>query len=101
MRAQRLVRSRDSNRSPTAVFENQPVDSALVSVADNGGSSGRLTPFGVPPPGDIRRCLLALTPDPSLWSELFAHRFTDGDISDHSLGNLILVALTIVGVLLR
>ncbi len=68
--------------------------SALVSVADDGGSSGRLTHFGIPPPGDIRRCLLALTPEPSLWSELFAHRFARGDISDHSLGNLILVALT-------
>jgi uncharacterized cofD-like protein len=68
--------------------------SALVSVADDGGSSGRLTHLGIPPPGDIRRCLLALTPEPSLWSELFAHRFDDGDISDHSLGNLILVALT-------
>lgn len=68
--------------------------SALVTVADNGGSSGRLTEFGIPPPGDVRRCLLALTPDPSLWSELFAHRFEGGDVSDHSLGNLILTALT-------
>ena len=68
--------------------------SALVTVADDGGSSGRLTPLGIPPPGDVRRCLLALTPDPSLWSELFAHRFAGGDISDHSLGNLILAALT-------
>jgi uncharacterized cofD-like protein len=68
--------------------------SALVSVADDGGSSGRLAHLGIPPPGDIRRCLLALTPDPSLWSELFAHRFRGGDVSDHSLGNLILVALT-------
>lgn len=68
--------------------------SALVTVADDGGSSGRLTDLGIPPPGDVRRCLLALTPEPSLWSELFAHRFTSGDISDHSLGNLILAALT-------
>jgi uncharacterized cofD-like protein len=68
--------------------------SALVTVADNGGSSGRLTELGIPPPGDIRRCLLALTPDPSLWSELFAHRFETGDVSEHSLGNLILAALT-------
>jgi uncharacterized cofD-like protein len=68
--------------------------SALVTVADDGGSSGRLTDLGIPPPGDVRRCLLALTPDPSLWSELFAHRFNTGDISDHSLGNLILAALT-------
>ena len=68
--------------------------SALVTVADDGGSSGRLTHLGIPPPGDVRRCLLALTPEPSLWSELFAYRFSDGDVSDHSLGNLILVALT-------
>lgn len=67
--------------------------SALVSVADDGGSSGRLTDLGIPPPGDIRRCLLALTPEPSLWSELFAHRFDGGDVNDHSLGNLILAAL--------
>lgn len=68
--------------------------SALVSVADDGGSSGRLTPLGIPPPGDVRRCLLALTPDPSLWSELFAHRFEGADVREHSLGNLILAALT-------
>ncbi len=68
--------------------------SALVSVADDGGSSGRLSEFGIPPPGDVRRCLLALTPEPSLWSELFAHRFGSGDVTDHSLGNLILAALT-------
>lgn len=68
--------------------------SALVTVADDGGSSGRLTYLGIPPPGDVRRCLLALTPEPTLWSELFAHRFSGGDVSDHSLGNLILAALT-------
>ncbi|HEY7564098.1 MAG TPA: gluconeogenesis factor YvcK family protein [Acidimicrobiia bacterium] len=68
---------------------------AVVAVADDGGSSGRLTTgLGVPPPGDIRRCLLALTPDPSVWSELFAYRFQAGDIEDHSLGNLLLAALT-------
>lgn len=66
---------------------------ALVTVADNGGSSGRLTRRGIPPPGDVRRCLLALTPDPSLWSELFAYRFEGGDLHDHSLGNLILASL--------
>ncbi|MDP9493657.1 MAG: uridine diphosphate-N-acetylglucosamine-binding protein YvcK [Actinomycetota bacterium] len=67
--------------------------SALVSVADDGGSSGRLSDLGMPPPGDVRRCLLALTPEPSLWSELFAHRFRGGDVAEHSLGNLILAAL--------
>lgn len=79
--------------------------SAIVSVADDGGSSGRLTSgLGIPPPGDIRRCLLALTPGPSIWSELFSYRFeADGavdpgdtsprDVDGHSLGNLILAAL--------
>ena len=68
---------------------------AVVAVADDGGSSGRLTSgLGIPPPGDIRRCLLALTPDPSVFSELFAYRFSAGDIEDHSLGNLLLAALT-------
>jgi len=68
---------------------------AIVAVADDGGSSGRLTSgLGIPPPGDIRRCLLALTPEPSVFSELFGYRFSAGDIEDHSLGNLLLAALT-------
>lgn len=68
---------------------------AIVSVADDGGSSGRLIEgMDIPAPGDIRRCLLALTPEPSLVSELFAHRFSAGDVMDHSLGNLMLAALT-------
>jgi uncharacterized cofD-like protein len=67
--------------------------SALVAVGDDGGSSGRLSGLGIPPPGDVRRCLLALTPEPSLWSELFSHRFTGGDVAEHSLGNLILAGL--------
>jgi uncharacterized cofD-like protein len=78
---------------------------AIVSVADDGGSSGRLTAgTGVPPPGDIRRALLALTPDRSVWSDLFSYRFPHGpddpgsvestDVLGHSLGNLILAALT-------
>ena len=68
---------------------------AVVTVADDGGSSGRLAPaFDIPPPGDIRQCLLALTPDDSVWRTLFDHRFTEGDVEGHSLGNLILAALT-------
>jgi len=67
--------------------------SALVTVADDGGSFGRLTESGIPPLGDARRCLLALAPAPTLWSELFAHRFRGGDIREHS-GNLILAALS-------
>lgn len=68
---------------------------AIVSVADDGGSSGRLTEtMSIPAPGDIRRCLLALSAEPSLVTELFAHRFSAGDVNDHSLGNLMLAALT-------
>ena len=44
----------------------------------------RLSGLGIPPPGDVRRCLLALTPEPSLWSELFSHRFKGGDVAEHS-----------------
>ena len=66
---------------------------AVVSVADDGGSSGRLKEgLGIPPPGDIRRCLLALTPDSSLFSELFEYRFAQADVGGHALGNLILAA---------
>lgn len=68
---------------------------AVVTVADDGGSSGRLAPaLDIPPPGDIRRCLLALTPGDSVWRRLFDHRFAGGDVSGHSLGNLIIAALS-------
>lgn len=68
---------------------------AVVTVADDGGSSGRLIDaLDFPPPGDLRRCLLALTPQPTLWGELFAYRFDRSDIAGHSLGNLMLAALT-------
>lgn len=68
---------------------------AIVSVADDGGSSGRLAPaLGIPPPGDLRKAMLALAGGPSLWGELMAHRFDRGDVEGHSLGNLILAALT-------
>ena len=68
--------------------------SAIVTVADDGGSSGRLSPsLDIPPPGDIRKCLIALTPDESVWRQLFEHRFTGADVQGHSLGNLIIAAL--------
>ncbi len=66
---------------------------AVVGVTDNGGSSGRLAELGLPPPGDIRRCLVAVSPEPSLWRELFDHRFAEGDVAGHALGNLLLAAL--------
>jgi uncharacterized cofD-like protein len=68
---------------------------AIVSVSDDGGSSGRLAPhLDIPPPGDIRKCLLALTPDESIWKQIFAYRFEEADVAGHSLGNLILAALS-------
>lgn len=67
---------------------------AIVTVSDDGGSSGRLAPaLDVPPPGDIRRCLLALTPPGSPWRRIFDYRFAGSDVAGHSLGNLILAAL--------
>lgn len=68
---------------------------AVVSVADDGGSSGRLAPhLDIPPPGDIRKCLIALTPEESIWRQLFEYRFEHADVAGHSLGNLILAGLT-------
>jgi uncharacterized cofD-like protein len=67
---------------------------AIVSVADDGGSSGRLRrDLGVLPPGDLRRCLVALAND-ELWARTFEHRFAAGELDGHALGNLVLVALT-------
>lgn len=69
---------------------------AVVTVCDDGGSSGRLSKdLGVLPPGDIRNCLVALADDESLLGELFSYRFQDGQgLTGHSFGNLFLVALT-------
>ncbi len=69
---------------------------AIVSVSDDGGSSGRLIDeFGVLPPGDIRNCLVALSDESEVLSELFEHRLTGGEIlGGHSIGNLLLIALT-------
>ena len=70
--------------------------SAIVAVTDDGGSSGRLRDeFQMPPPGDIRNCMVALSEDSSLLSRLFRHRFSgEGDLSGHSFGNLFLAALS-------
>ncbi|MHB1487055.1 MAG: gluconeogenesis factor YvcK family protein [Acidimicrobiales bacterium] len=68
---------------------------AIVSVADDGGSSGRLRRLlDIPPPGDIRRCLVALGDPTSVWSQAFEHRFEDGELAGHPLGNLIIAGLT-------
>lgn len=68
---------------------------AIVTVSDDGGSSGRLRDeLGVPPPGDIRSCLVALADTEPLMESLFQHRFTSGTLEGHSLGNLFIAALS-------
>jgi len=70
--------------------------SAIVTVSDDGGSSGRLRDeLQMLPPGDIRNCMIALSEDSSLLSRLFRHRFRgEGELGGHSFGNLFLAALT-------
>lgn len=69
--------------------------SAIVTVSDDGGSSGRLREeLQIMPPGDIRNCMIALSEDSTLLSRLFRHRFRgSGDLGGHSFGNLFLAAL--------
>jgi uncharacterized cofD-like protein len=68
---------------------------AIVTMADDGGSSGRLRrSLGLPPPGDLRNCLAALSDDEDLLTRLFQYRFLDGDeLGGHSFGNLFIAAL--------
>lgn len=69
---------------------------AIVTVSDDGGSSGRLRhELQMLPPGDIRNCMIALSEDSNLLSRLFKHRFRgEGALGGHSFGNLFLAALT-------
>lgn len=67
---------------------------AVVSVADDGGSSGRLREMlGIPAPGDIRKCLGALLPEGSAMAMALEHRFGEGELEGHALGNLVIAAL--------
>jgi len=70
--------------------------SAVVTMTDNGASSGRLSrELGTLPPGDVRKCLAALSSDEALLTKLFEYRFHKGrGLSGHSLGNLLLLALS-------
>lgn len=69
---------------------------AIVTVADDGGSSGRLRrELSIPPPGDIRNCMVALADTENLMENLFNYRFHQGEsLAGHSLGNLLLAAMT-------
>jgi len=67
---------------------------AVVTVADDGGSSGRLRrDMGVQPPGDLRNNIAALADDESLMTQLFQYRFNGGDLGGHAFGNLFIAAL--------
>lgn len=80
--------------SLTAIRRYASEITAVVSVADDGGSSGRLrAQLGLSPPGDVRRCLVALAGDPGVWSQAFEHRFDRGDLAGHPLGNLVIAGL--------
>jgi uncharacterized cofD-like protein len=71
--------------------------SAVVTVTDDGGSSGRLREeLNILPPGDIRNCMVALSEDEHLLSKLFQYRFEHGDLEGHSFGNLFVAAMSAV-----
>jgi uncharacterized cofD-like protein len=89
-----VLTSSEASTSPeTAVIRDL---SAVVTVSDDGGSSGRLRKeLNMLPPGDIRSCIVALSEDEALLSKLFRHRFDKGSgLEGHSFGNLFLAALT-------
>ncbi len=76
--------------------EERPVEvTAIVTMADDGGSSGQLRrAYGVPPPGDVRNCLVALSPGTNQLAAVFQHRFDgSGELAGHTVGNVVLTAL--------
>jgi uncharacterized cofD-like protein len=86
------IASRRTARKPRPIADL----AAVVTVTDDGGSSGRLRrEYSVLPPGDIRNCMVALSKDERLLTQLFKYRFPgDGGLGGHSFGNLFLTALT-------
>src|SRR5437764_6553151 len=84
--------------SPITVSESARIAElcAVVTVTDDGGSSGRLRKeFNMLPPGDVRNCIVALSEDETLLAKVFQHRFEKGTgLEGHSFGNLFLAALT-------
>lgn len=68
---------------------------AIVTVADSGGSTGKLRKdYNIPAPGDIRNCIVGLSESEDIMSQLFQFRFSTGDFKGHALGNILLLALT-------
>ena len=75
-----------------SALKNYPVKlSAIVSMIDSGGSTGRLRDqLGVLPPGDIRQALVAMSEEGKIWRDLFTYRFEGGDLAGHTFGNIFL-----------
>jgi uncharacterized cofD-like protein len=95
----RGLKSYVSSPAASAEKPSEPLISelcAVVTVSDDGGSSGRLRKeLNMLPPGDVRNCIVALSEDEALLSRLFQHRFVKGSgLEGHSFGNLFLAALT-------
>lgn len=68
--------------------------SAIITMMDSGGSTGRLRDqLGVLPPGDLRQALVALAESDKLWRDLFLYRFVNGDLKGHNFGNIFISAL--------
>src|SRR3989344_2371375 len=76
-------------------LKHYPVDlTAIVTMADDGGSTGRLRDeFGVLPPGDLRQCLVALSEAGEVMRKLFNHRFDSGELAGHNFGNIFISTL--------
>lgn len=76
-------------------LKSYPVElSAIVTMMDSGGSTGRLRDqLGVLPPGDLRQALVALSRADKIWRDLFVYRFENGDLGGHNFGNLFISAL--------
>ena len=91
-----VVSAGDPDPSPGSDFARISELCAVVTVTDDGGSSGRLRKeFNMLPPGDVRNCIVALSEDETLLSKVFQHRFDKGTgLEGHSFGNLFLAALT-------
>lgn len=75
-------------------LRDYPIDiTAIVSMVDDGGSTGQLrSALGVLPPGDVRRCLVALAQDNQALQETFNYRFTNGNLQGHTVGNIVLTS---------
>ena len=67
---------------------------AIVTLTDDGGPGRLRRELEMPPPGDIRECLVALAEDESFMGRLFRHRFDRGELAGHAFGNIFLAALT-------